>query len=109
MTNPIAADDDGLSPERTALAWNRSGMAFLIAIAALGRRVWPIDKGNHALVLAVLGLAAALFVASLWFATRLRTRARYSGETLDAHAFRLVSIGTLALAVAGFALALFPA
>ena len=109
MTSPIAPDDDGLSPERTALAWNRTGMAFLIAIAALGRRVWPIDKGNHALVLAVLAIAAAMFLASLWFASRLRTHARYSGETLDAHAFRLVSIGTFVVALAGFALALFPA
>jgi uncharacterized membrane protein YidH (DUF202 family) len=108
MPTPIAEDDDGLSPERTALAWNRSGMAFLIAIAALGRRIWPIDRGNHALVLAALGVAGIAFLASLWFATRLRAHHRYGGETLDAHAFRLVSIGTFVLAVAAFALALFP-
>ena len=108
MASPIHADDDGLSPERTALAWNRTGMAFLIAVAALGRRVWPIDQGNHAFVLLALGIAAAAFLGSLWFASRLRTHARYGGETLDPHAFRLVSAGTLVLAIAGFALALFP-
>ena len=109
MAASITPDDDGLAPERTVLAWNRTGMAFLIVIAALGRRVWPIDKGNHALVLVVLALAATTFVTSLWFASRLRTHSRYEGETLDAHAFRLVSIGTFVVAVAGFALALFPA
>ena len=108
MASPIHADDDGLSPERTALAWNRTGMAFLIAVAALGRRVWPIDQGNHGFVLLALGIAAAAFLGSLWFASRLRTHARYGGETLDPHAFRLVSAGTLVLAIAGFALALFP-
>jgi len=105
----IAPDDDGLSPERTVLAWNRSGMAFLIAIAALGRRAWPIERGNHALVLGVLGLAAATFVASLYLAGRLRTRSRYAGQTMDPNAFRLVSIGTFVLALAAFGLALFPA
>lgn len=109
MASPLAADDDGLSPERTALAWNRTGMAFLIAVAALGRRVWPIDQGNHAFVLLVLAVAASAFLGSLWFASRLRTHARYGGETLDPHAFRLVSAGTVVLAVGGFALALFPA
>jgi uncharacterized membrane protein YidH (DUF202 family) len=105
----IDPDDDGLAPERTVLAWNRTGMAFLIAIAALGRRVWPVERGNHGLVLGVLGLAAAMFVASLYLAGRLRTRARYSGATMDPNAFRLVSIGTFVLAVAAFGLALLPA
>ena len=84
-------------------------MAFLIAIAALGRRVWPLDRGNNAIVLAVLVVAAGAFLASLWIASRLRTRARYRGDVLDAHAFRLVSIGTFVVAVAGFGLALFSA
>ena len=105
---PIAHDDDGLAPERTVLAWNRSGMAFLIAIAALGRRVWPLDRGNHAWIVTALGVATVAFAASLWVAGRLRTRSRYAGETLSPDAFRLVSIGTFILAIAAFALALFP-
>lgn len=109
MPAPLDADDDGLAPERTVLAWNRTGTAFLIAIAALARRVWPIDQGNHVWVLVIVAAAAIAFLVSLWFAGRLRTRARYLGATLDPHAFRLVSAGTFTLAVAGFALALFPA
>ena len=109
MASPLDVDDDGLAPERTAMAWNRSGIAFLVAIAALGRRLWPLDRGNHGVVLITLGIAAMAFLASLWLASRLRTRTRYGGETLDPHAFRLVSGGTLVLALAGFTLALFPA
>ena len=109
MASPIEPDDDGLSPERTVMAWNRSGIAFLVAIAALGRRLWPLDRGNHRIVLITVGIAAMAFLGSLWFASQLRTHSRYGGETLDPHAFRLVSGGTLVLAVAGFALALFPA
>lgn len=109
MGSPLDVDDDGLAPERTAMAWNRSGIAFLVAIAALGRRLWPLDRGNHGVVLLTLGIATIAFLGSLWFSSRLRTRARYGGETLDPRAFRLVSTGTFVLAAAGFALALFPA
>ncbi|MGZ4675140.1 MAG: DUF202 domain-containing protein [Acidimicrobiia bacterium] len=108
MPRPLDEDDEGLAPERTALAWNRTGIAFLVAIAALGRRVWPIDRGNHGFVVGALGFATLLFLASLWVATRLATRHRYEGETMDATAFRLVTVGTLVVAVAGLALALFP-
>jgi uncharacterized membrane protein YidH (DUF202 family) len=107
--NAIEPDDDGLSPERTVLAWNRSGMAFLIAIAALGRKIWPIDQANHGWVLLALGIATAAFAGSLLLAARLRTRARYSGHTIDPHAFGLISAGTVVLAMAAFVLALFPA
>ena len=108
MASPMEADDDGLAPERTVMAWNRSGIAFLVAIAALGRRLWPLDRGNHGVVLITLGIAAMAFLSGLWFASRLRTRARYAGETLDAGAFKLMSSATFVLAIAGFGLALFP-
>ncbi|MBK5287895.1 MAG: DUF202 domain-containing protein [Acidimicrobiia bacterium] len=108
MGEALAADDDGLAPERTALAWNRTGMAFLVAIAAVGRRLWPLDQGNHTIILWVLAGAALAFLGSLWSASRLRTHARYQGDTLDPHAYRLVTLGTLTLAVAGIVFAFFP-
>jgi uncharacterized membrane protein YidH (DUF202 family) len=109
MADPLDEDDEGLAPERTALAWNRTGIAFLIAIAALGRKVWPIDQGNHAVVVLVLGIAALIFVASLVIATRLSTHHRYQGNTMDPRAFQLVTLGTFVVAVAAFVLALTPA
>ena len=72
MAEPLDEDDEGLAPERTALAWNRTGITFLVVVAALGRRVWPLDEGQHALAVALLGGGVLIFVASLWIATRSR-------------------------------------
>jgi uncharacterized membrane protein YidH (DUF202 family) len=109
MPNAIDEDDDGLAPERTTLAWNRTGIAFFVAIAALGRRVWPIDAGNHGWIVLALGLAALATLAGLTVAGRIEPRHRYEGATTHRHAFLLVSVSTFVLACAAFALALFPA
>lgn len=108
MGRALAADDSGLSPERTALAWNRTGMAFLVAIAAVGRRAWPIDQGNHALVLLILGAAGIAFLTSLLVATRLATHHRYRGDTVGHRVYLVITLGTITLAAAGIALAFSP-
>jgi uncharacterized membrane protein YidH (DUF202 family) len=108
MGAAIDEDDEGLAPERTVLAWDRTGIAFFVLIAALGRRVWPIDAGNHAWVVAGLGAAVLTILIGLFVATRLGTTSRYEGETMSRHAFLLVTVSTLLLALAGFALALSP-
>jgi uncharacterized membrane protein YidH (DUF202 family) len=109
MRPALDDDADGLAPERTVLAWDRTGIAFFVLIAALGRRVWPIDTGNHGWVVAGLGIAALTILAGLFTASRLATSSRYEGETMGRRAFQLVTASTLLLALAGFALALFPA
>jgi uncharacterized membrane protein YidH (DUF202 family) len=108
MGTAIDEDDDGLAPERTFLAWNRTGIAFFVAIAALGRRVWPIDAGNHGWVVLALGVATLAILAGLALAGRTATHDRYAREVMHRHAFLLVSVSTLVLAGAAFALALFP-
>src|SRR4051812_13480733 len=108
MGEPIDEDDDGLAPERTQLAWNRTGIAFFVAIAALGRRVWPIETGNHGWVVLALGLAALAILAGLVLAGRVGHEDRYAGDEIHHHAFVLVSLSTLVLAGAAFTLALFP-
>ena len=100
--------DEGLAPERTALAWNRTGIAFFVAIAALGRRVWPIDAGNHGWIVLGLGIATLGVLLGLTLAGRVRVHHRHDGMTMHDHAFLLVSASTFALAIAAFALALFP-
>jgi putative membrane protein len=105
----VERPDEGLAPERTALAWNRTGIAFFVAIAALGRRVWPIDAGNHGWVVLTLGVAALGVLAGLLLAGRVRPHHRHAGQTIDDHAILLVSVSTFVLAIAAFALALFPA
>ena len=100
------AGDGGLAHERTSLAWERTGIAFFVTFAALGRRVWPIDEGNHAAVVAVLGVAALTVVAALVLAPRLHPRASSEGTRIQT--FRLVTASTLVLAIAGGVLALSP-
>jgi uncharacterized membrane protein YidH (DUF202 family) len=109
MPTAIDEDDDGLAPERTTLAWNRTGIAFFVAIAALGRRVWPLDAGNHGWVVLALGGATLAILAGLAVAGRLEQHHRYAGATMHRRAFQLVSLSTFVLACAAFALALFPA
>ena len=101
--------DEGLAPERTSLAWNRTGIAFFVAIVALGRRVWPIDAGTHGWGVLTLGIAAIGVLAGLLVAGRVRPHHRHAGQTMHEHAYLLVSASTFVLALAAFALALFPA
>jgi uncharacterized membrane protein YidH (DUF202 family) len=105
---PVEHPDEGLAPERTALAWNRTGIAFFVAIAALGRRVWPIDQGNHGWVVLALGVAALGVVGGLALAGRVRVHHRRAGTTMHEHAFQLVAASTFVLAMAAFVLALYP-
>lgn len=62
--------DPGLQPERTLLAWQRTALAFVVAIALVIRV--GASSGPVVLVLGFGGLVLALLTA-LW--TRLRYRA----------------------------------
>jgi len=53
--------DSGLQPERTALAWRRTGLALTIG-SLIGLRVLPPLLGPAAYVLAGLGVVASLAV-----------------------------------------------
>jgi len=59
--------DPGLQPERTALAWRRTGLALTVG-SLIGLRVLPELLGPAAYALAGLGVAASLAV--LWAAHR---------------------------------------
>jgi len=53
--------DAGLQPERTALAWRRTGLALTVG-SLIGLRVLPTLLGPSALVLAGVGVVASLAV-----------------------------------------------
>lgn len=112
MTERVTEDEEtpGLAGERTDLAWSRSGLAVLAAVAAIGRRVLqPIDEPAAELIVVVLlaggGVAWALAVAHarVVAATTLAGRAH-----ADAGKLRFVALGTTAFALAALVLALLP-
>jgi uncharacterized membrane protein YidH (DUF202 family) len=99
----LGTRDPGLARERTDLAWNRSGLAVLVAVTILLRRLWPLH-GDKSVVALVLIAAGAIF----WVAgRRVAQRARFGAEVdgvLGVSTCRMLTIGTLVLAAAGFLL-----
>jgi uncharacterized membrane protein YidH (DUF202 family) len=101
MTPPQEAPDVGLAEERTVLAWNRSGLAVVVCVAVLLRHVWPLQGTDHEVALALIGVA--VIVWSVIFAVLTHSRGRNKNRYVT-HAeavFRLITAGTLLLAVVG--------
>jgi uncharacterized membrane protein YidH (DUF202 family) len=100
--------DRGLATERTALAWTRSALA-LAAIGALAvRRGAQGDLPSVAYpVGAVLfGAAVAMWILGASIYSRRVTAASPGDSTPRAVAFKVMSIGTVAIAVAAVILAI---
>lgn len=96
-------EDKRDAAERTQLAWTRSGLALLGCFAILGKRVWTDGaRGGDALAVVLLAFGALMWavgVLSLGFIHRGGERARASGQPGE---LRMVALGTIAVAVAGF-------
>jgi hypothetical protein len=104
MTDPDPTADPGLARERTALAWNRSGLAAVVCIAVLLRRVWPIHGTAEKLVLGLI--AAAAVVWALVLLAVLMAGSHPEGSlVMGRRVFPLMTAGTLILAVVAFVLA----
>jgi uncharacterized membrane protein YidH (DUF202 family) len=100
MTPPQEAHDAGLAEERTVLAWNRSGLAVVVCVAVLLRHVWPLRGTDHEVALALIGVA--VIVWSVIFAVLTLSRGNRSRYVTHAETvFRLITAGTLLLAVVG--------
>ena len=98
------ARDLGLASERTELAWNRSGLAVLGAVVILVRRLWPLEGTTTSVVLLVTAAGAVTWAVGMM---RARRAPGPPGGFGRVHA-KTLTVGTLLLAAAAFALGMVP-
>jgi uncharacterized membrane protein YidH (DUF202 family) len=92
-----------LARERTDLAWNRSGLGVLVAVVVLLRHLWPLDGYKSELALAFIGVGATTWAVGMRMARR-GSSPTGAGGRLGERSCRLLTVGTLLLAGAGFVL-----
>lgn len=104
MTDGGRLFDPGLQPERTALAWRRTGLAVAVG-AFLGMRVLAPALGAGAVVVGLLGLALAalLVVGSTRRARRVEVALLQDGCLASGPGGRLVATVCIACTAVGVA------
>jgi hypothetical protein len=100
------ARDLGLARERTELAWSRSGLSVAATVAVTLRRLWPLTGDKAVLALVLIAVGAIIWVGGMQLGRRQRLRAA-GGGAATALTFRMLTIGTLTLAVAAFGVGMF--
>jgi hypothetical protein len=98
-------DESGLFRERTELARSRSGLAVVLVVAVLLRRLWPLGGTETFAVLVTAGAGSLAWSAGMVLARRGQST-RTAFRPSDARAAGLLTAGTVLLAVAGLVLAL---
>jgi uncharacterized membrane protein YidH (DUF202 family) len=98
--------DPGLAGERTALAWNRSGLAVVVCVAVLLRHVWPLHGTDQDVALGLI--AGAVVVWAVVLAVLTLAARRDADVPHGLNLFRLMTAGTLLLALVGFVAAFAP-
>jgi uncharacterized membrane protein YidH (DUF202 family) len=105
MTADDERADAGTARERTGLAWNRSGLAVIVCVAVLLRRAWPLPGTDEVVVLSILATAGIVW-ASLILVVGHNRRGRGDGFPLGERALRVMTAGTVVLAIGAVVLAL---
>jgi hypothetical protein len=106
MSLPPPPSESSLARERTALAWNRSGLAAIVCIAVLLRHIWPLHSTAQDVALGLIA-AAGIIWALVLLAVMTAGAEREGNLLLGRRVFFLMTAGTLLLAVIGFGLAFF--
>jgi uncharacterized membrane protein YidH (DUF202 family) len=104
---PPGYADRSLAAERTQLAWNRSGLAVVVVVAILVRRLWPLGSGGAFALLVVVAAGSLAWAAGMLLvrgAGHEHGLPRLMGTT----ACRMLTAGTVALAAAGVLLTVWP-
>ncbi len=97
----VVEREPGLARERTELAWNRSGLGLVVAVTILLRRLWPLEGEKTAVALGLIGAGTALWALGTHLTLDTRRKTASRGVLAVSH-FRILTVGTLVLAAAGF-------
>jgi uncharacterized membrane protein YidH (DUF202 family) len=92
--------DEGLAPERTQLAWSRTGLAMVVAVGVLARRVWTLNGVADVVGLVMVGVGAIIWMIGMRESRRLEMRMEPHGMT-GRLPFRLITAGTVLVALGG--------
>jgi len=90
--------DEGLAPQRTQMAWGRTGLAMVVAIAVLARRAWELGGTFEVAALTFVSLGGLVWLVGMRESRDLHLHMEPHGLT-GVRGFGLVTAGTLLLAV----------
>jgi uncharacterized membrane protein YidH (DUF202 family) len=96
----------GLARERTELAWSRSGLSVAVTVVVILRRLWPLTGDKEVVALVLIAVGALIWALGMQIGRR-RRLAPEAGGAVTASTLQILTIGTLILAVAAFAVCLF--
>ncbi len=97
----VRTGDSGLARERTELAWSRSGLAVAVTVAVTLRRLWPLSGDKAVVALVLIAVGSAVWVVGMQLGRRAKLLSDGTGVVATS-TFRMLTIGTLILATAGF-------
>ncbi len=97
--------DEGLAPERTQLAWSRTGLAMVVAIGVLARRAYTLNGTADIVALVIVAVGAVVWMVGMRESRRLEVAMEPHGLT-GRFPFLLVTAGTLLVALGGIVFAL---
>jgi hypothetical protein len=90
--------DEGLSPQRTELAWGRTGLAMAAAVVVLARRAWALGGGFEVAAIVVVAVGGLVWLAGMRLSRDLHAHMEPHGLA-GTRAFAYVTAGTVLLAV----------
>jgi uncharacterized membrane protein YidH (DUF202 family) len=96
----------GMARERTELAWSRSGLSVAATVAVTLRRLWPLTGDKAVVALVLIAVGATIWAVGMQLARRSSLITHPGRRHSATSTFRLLTIGTLTLAAAGFVVGL---